>query len=371
VPRTPTTGALLRVSHAVDLSALADNIKSWGLELGFQQIAITDFEFGHYRQRFERWLAEHRHGGMTYLERNLDLRFDPARLVPGSCRAIVASMDYLPPDTDPARILARPELGYVSRYALGRDYHKVVRGRLRKLVRRINEHAGSGHLRAFTDSAPVLEKPLAEKAGLGWIGKHTLLLNRSAGSWFFLGEILTDLALPVDAAVSENHCGRCSACMTVCPTNAITGPGQLDARLCISYLTIEHKGAIPDTLRPLIGNRIFGCDDCQLVCPWNRFAQPSAEAEFRPRHALDRTPLLELFNWSETEFLARTEGTALRRINYDQWQRNLAVALGNGPYDAASTAALSSRRGSATPLVADHIDWAIAQLAAKEPISEA
>jgi epoxyqueuosine reductase len=355
----------------VDLAALADNIKSWGLELGFQQIAITDFDLGSYRQRFERWLAERRHGDMKYLERNLELRFDPARLVPGSCRAIVARMDYLPPDTRPAQILERPELGYVSRYALGRDYHKVVRGRLRKLVGRINENAGPGPRRAFTDSAPVLEKPLAEKAGLGWIGKHTLLLNRSAGSWFFLGEILTDLALPVDAVGAENHCGRCSACMTVCPTNAITAPGQLDARRCISYLTIEHKGAIPEALRPLIGNRIFGCDDCQLVCPWNRFALPSAEAEFLPRHALDRTPLLELFNWSESEFLARTEGTALRRINYGQWQRNLAVALGNAPYDPALIAALSARRDSAPPLVAQHIDWAIAQQNAKDTIREA
>ena len=215
---------------------------------------------------------------MKYLERRMELRFDPSRLVPGSCRAIVARMDYQPPDTQPLQILEQPDLGYVSRYALGRDYHKVVRGRLRALARRINERSGRVQLRAFTDSAPILEKALAEKAGLGWIGKHTLLLNRSAGSWFFLGEVLTDLPLPVDSPALEDHCGRCRACITVCPTAAITGPRQLDARRCISYLTIEYKGAIPLELRALIGNRIFGCDDCQLVCPWNRFAQASAEA---------------------------------------------------------------------------------------------
>jgi len=354
----------------MDLSALVDSIKSWGADLGFQQVAITDLALGTYRERFEQWLADGRHGDMKYLERNVDLRFDPAPMVPGCCRAIVARMDYLPPDTEPVRILQRRDVGYVSRYALGRDYHKVVRGRLRKIARRINEHAG-GHLRAFTDSAPVLEKPLAEKAGLGWIGKHTLLLNRSAGSWFFLGEILTDLPLPVDKSTNEDHCGRCSACMTVCPTGAITGPRQLDARRCISYLTIEHKGAIPQALRTPMGNRIFGCDDCQLVCPWNRYAQPSAEADFLPRHGLDRTPLLALFNWSESEFYARTEGTALRRINYDQWQRNLAVAIGNAPYDPALLTALTTRRGSVTPLVAEHIDWAIEQLADRRRLTEA
>jgi epoxyqueuosine reductase len=358
VPATPATG---RTTLAVDLQALATTIKTWGADLGFQQIAITNLALGDYRARFERWLADGRHGGMQYLQRNLELRFDPARLVPGSCRAIVARMDYLPPDTEPIRILQRGDVGYISRYALGRDYHKVVRGRLRNIARRINAEAG-GRVRAFTDSAPVLEKPLAEKAGLGWVGKHTLVLNRTAGSWFFLGEILTDLPLPVDPPANEDHCGRCSACINVCPTGAITGPRELDARRCISYLTIEHKGAIPSELRPLLGNRIFGCDDCQLVCPWNRYASPSAEAEFLPRHDLDRTPLLDLFNWSESEFDARTEGTALRRVNYRQWQRNLAVAIGNAPYDPALVAALTNRRDSADPLVAEHIDWAIGQL---------
>ncbi len=341
--------------------ALAGEIKDWGAQLGFQQIAITDLDVEQYRQRYQRFIALGRHGGMKYLERGFELRFDPSRLVAGSCRAIVARMNYLPPDTEPIRILKRPDLGYVSRYAVGRDYHKVVRGRLRALVRRINERCGAARLRAYTDSAPILEKALAEKAGLGWIGKHTLLLNRTAGSWFFLGEILTDLPLPIDAARAEDHCGRCSACMTVCPTGAIIGPRELDARRCISYLTIEHKGVIPLELRPLIGNRIFGCDDCQLVCPWNRFAQASAEADFAPRHALDSTPLLELFGWSREEFLTRTEGSALRRIDYSQWQRNLAVALGNAPYDARIVALLRSARASAEPLVVEHIDWAIAR----------
>ena len=268
-------------------------------------------------------------------------------------------MDYLPPDTQPLKILERADLGYVSRYALGRDYHKVVRGRLRALARKINAHTGSERLRAYTDSAPILEKALAEKAGVGWIGKHTLVLNRDAGSWFFLGEVLTDLPLPIDAADVKDECGRCSACISVCPTAAIIGPRQLDARRCISYLTIEHKGAIPIELRAPIGNRIFGCDDCQLVCPWNRFAQPSVEADFAPRHALDRTPLLELFGWSEGEFLARTEGTALRRISYEQWRRNLAVALGNAPHDSRIVAALRWCRIDASPLLVEHIDWAL------------
>ncbi len=343
----------------MNLVALADDIKGWGRALGFQQIAITDLDVEAYRERFERWLAAGCHGEMGYLERNLDLRFDASRLLSGSCRAIVARMDYLPHDTEPMKILERGELGYVSRYALGRDYHKVVRARLRSLARKITAHTGSERLRAFTDSAPILEKALAEKAGLGWIGKHTLLLNRNAGSWFFLGEVLTDLPLPVDSGDGNDHCGRCRACISVCPTAAITGPRQLDARRCISYLTIEHRGAIPVELRAPIGNRIFGCDDCQLVCPWNRFAQPSAEADFVPRHALDRTPLLELFGWSEAEFSERTEGSALRRINYAQWQRNLAVALGNAPHDTRIVTALAARRVGASPLLAEHIDWAL------------
>jgi epoxyqueuosine reductase len=349
----------------MDLDALARDIKRWGRELGFQQIAITDLDVAEFRTRYERWVAAGRHGEMRYLARDVERRFDASRLVRGACRAIVARMDYLPPDTRPLEILERGELGYVSRYAVGRDYHKVVRARLRKLAERINSGAeavrGPDRLRAFADSAPILEKALAAKAGLGWIGKHTLLLDRDAGSWFFLGEILTDLPLPIDAPPREDHCGRCTACIKICPTAAIVAPRELDARRCISYLTIEHKGAIPVELRAPIGNRIFGCDDCQLVCPWNRFAQPSAEVDFLPRHALDRQPLLDLFAWSEREFLRRTEGSALRRIDYVQWQRNVAVALGNAPTDPRIVEELWWRRGSVNALVAEHIDWAIAR----------
>jgi epoxyqueuosine reductase len=325
----------------VDPNALAADIKRWGQELGFQQIAITDLELDVYRDRYERFLAEGRHGEMDYLERHAVARFEPAHLLPNACRAIVARMDYLPPDTQPLEVLAQPQLAYVSRYALGRDYHKVVRGRLATLARRINRAAGSAR---------------------GWVGKHTLVLNRNAGSWFFIGEIYCDLPLPPDTPNNEDHCGRCSACMTVCPTAAITGPRELDARRCISYLTIEHRGSIDAELRPLIGNRIFGCDDCQLVCPWNRYARPSAEGDFRPRQGLDSTPLLTLFAWSEATFLERTAGSALRRLSFRQWRRNLAVALGNGPYDAAVVTALTDARDSADPLVAEHIDWALAAL---------
>jgi epoxyqueuosine reductase len=310
------------------------------------------------------WLARGFQGEMGYLERNLDKRLDPARLEPGTCRVVSARMDYLPEGPEPLRVLENPSLGYVSRYALGRDYHKVLRRRLARLGRRITEAAAplDHHFRAFTDSAPVLEKALGEKAGLGWIGKHTLLLNRGSGSWFFLGELYTNIPLPVDPPQQTGFCGSCRACLSVCPTNAIVGPQQLDARRCISYLTIEHRGSIPLELRPLVGNRIFGCDDCQLFCPWNRYARPSGEADFAPRHGLDAPNLQDLFGWSESEFLARTEGSALRRISYEQWLRNLAVALGNGPRDPAAVRALRARRQAATPLVREHIDWALSRL---------
>jgi epoxyqueuosine reductase len=302
---------------------------------------------------------------MAYLEKDLEMRLDPDRLMPGTIRVIAARMDYLPPGTEPLSVLDEPTLGYVSRYALGRDYHKLVRARLTTLVERIRTIAEPLRCRAFTDSAPILEKAFAEKAGLGWIGKNTLVLNRAAGSYFFLGEILTDLPLPVDTVEESEHCGACRACINVCPTRAIVGPRRLDARRCISYLTIENKGAIPVELRRAIGNRIFGCDDCQLICPWNRFATPSAEPDFAPRHALDRPLLTELFAWDKATFLARTEGSALRRINYRQWQRNVAVALGNAPYDPAIVALLETRRAALDPtkdaMVLEHVDWAIGE----------
>jgi len=349
----------------LDYPALKDQIRTWAAELGFQQLGVADLNLSEQEPRVRAWLAAGFHGEMGYLERNLSKRLHPDLLEPGTCRVISARMDYLPDAAaEPKQILARSELGYISRYALGRDYHKVLRRRLARLGARITEAAENfdHRFRAFTDSAPVLEKALAEKAGLGWIGKHTLLLNSAAGSWFFLGEIYTNIPLPVDPGEPENQCGSCRACIRVCPTNAIVGPQQLDARRCISYLTIEHKSAIPEPLRQQIGNRIFGCDDCQIYCPWNRHAQPSCEADFSVRYGLDAPRLLDLFAWSEDEFLHHTEGSAIRRISYQQWQRNLAVALGNGEPDPAVIQALRAKRSEASPLVVEHIDWALAQL---------
>jgi epoxyqueuosine reductase len=349
----------------LDLNALARDIKDWGREAGFQHLGITDTDLSVYRDKVLASLTKGYHGTMDYLERNLEKRLDPALLEPETCRVISARMDYLPAGTDPVRILDDPTRAYVSRYAVGRDYHKVLRRRLARLAHRIHAAAqqAGGRYRAFTDSAPVLEKALAEKAGLGWIGKHTLLLSRGGGSWFFLGEIYTNLPLPLDGVdAAGDGCGRCRACMTVCPTGAIVGPRQLDARRCISYLTIEHKGSIDEELRPLMGNRVFGCDDCQIFCPWNRHARFTGERDFSPRHQLDQADLLELFAWSEAEFLANTEGSAIRRASYEQWQRNLAVAIGNGPASDAALAALRARRGAASELVREHIDWALARL---------
>jgi epoxyqueuosine reductase len=352
-------------AEAPDLPTLPGQIRAWGAELGFQQVGITDTDLSAYRDKLLDWLARGRHGTMAWLTRNVDKRLDPALLEPGTCRVIVARMDYLPDAADARANLDDARRAYVSRYALGRDYHHLIRRRLARLAQRIDTaaRAHGGQFRAFTDSAPVLEKALAAKAGLGWIGKHTLLLNERAGSWFFLGEIYTNLPLPVDGAEAPDRCGACRACMNVCPTGAIVGPQELDARRCISYLTIEHDGAIPEELRPLIGNRVFGCDDCQLFCPWNRYARHTAEADFAPRHALDQATLVELFGWTEAEFEARTAGSAIRRAGYEGWLRNLAVALGNGPRDPAAVALLRERRATATPLVAEHIGWALARLA--------
>jgi epoxyqueuosine reductase len=349
-----------------DYHALKADIRRWAEALGFQAVGVTDLNLDDHAPHVRDWLARGFQGEMGYLERNVEKRLHPDRLLPGTCRVISARMDYLRPETEPLTVLENPSLGYVSRYALGRDYHKTLRRRLARLGRRISEAAaGIDHrFRAFTDSAPVLEKALAEKSGLGWIGKHSLLLNREAGSFFFLGEIYTNLPLPMDPPSTIDHCGNCRACMTVCPTDAIVGPKQLDARRCISYLTIEHHGPIPEALRAPIGNRIYGCDDCQLYCPWNRFARRADEADFAPRAGLEGEDLLDLFAWTESEFLARTEGSAIRRISYEQWQRNLAVAIGNGPATATALAALRRRRDAASPLVREHIDWAIARLEA-------
>ena len=349
----------MNASATVDLPALANRIKAWGVALGFQQVGIAVAEIAEDERRLNEWLSLSWHGDMDYMQRHGTRRTRPAELVPGTVRVISARMDYAPPQSRaPEEVLADPALGYVSRYALGRDYHKVLRNRLQKLAARIEADIGPFGYRAFVDSAPVLEKALARDAGLGWIGKHTNLINRHAGSWFFLGEIYTDLPLPADSAPT-NHCGSCSACLEVCPTQAIVAPYRLDARRCISYLTIEHHGSIAPELRPAIGNRIYGCDDCQLVCPWNRYAQLSAEPDFRVRHGLDASSLVDLFGWSEREFLDRTQGSAIRRIGHERWLRNVAVALGNAPTSDAVLAALRARADHPSELVREHVAWAL------------
>jgi epoxyqueuosine reductase len=347
-----------------DSAALASSIRQWGRDLGFQQVGITGIELPDDEARLMRWLEQGRHGAMEYMERHGRRRARPSELVPGTLRVISVRMDYLPAHArDPDEILQDAQLGYVSRYALGRDYHKVLRHRLARLAEKIQSHGASQH-RVFVDSGPVLEKAFARNAGLGWIGKHTNLINRRAGSYFFLGEILTDLPLPVDEPETD-HCGTCRACIDICPTQAIVGPYQLDATRCISYLTIELRGSIPEQFRKALGNRIYGCDDCQLVCPWNKFARVTGEADFTPRHALDGSKLVELFAWTEQEFLERTEGSAIRRIGHECWLRNIAVALGNAPTSADVTSALGSRREHPSALVREHVDWALAQHAAR------
>jgi epoxyqueuosine reductase len=342
--------------------ALAEKIRGWARELGFQQIGITGIDLGEHEDYLQQWLAAGYHGDMDYMARHGSKRSRPDELVPGTLRIIALRMDYLAQGTQPLEILESPDKAYVSRYALGRDYHKLVRARLAKLARRIEREAGGGSYRAFVDSAPVLERAVAERAGLGWIAKNTMLINADAGSWFFLGEIYTDLPLPVDPARQDKHCGTCTACLDICPTDAFTGPFQLDARRCISYLTIEHHGSIDPGLRPLMGNRVFGCDDCQLCCPWNKFASPTDEADFQPRHGLADAQLVDLFMWDEATFLARTAGSAIRRIGYERWLRNLAVGLGNGPASAAAIEALEARRDDPSAVVREHVHWALGRL---------
>ncbi len=343
------------------LRQLAGRIRVWSRELGFQQTGISDVDLQAAEGRLAEWLARNFHGEMAYMSRHGLKRSRPDRLVPGTVRVVSVRMDYLPEDQEAMKArLDHPTDAYVSRYALGRDYHKVLRGRLRRLAARIEEEAGPYGRRVFVDSAPVLEKPLAEKAGLGWIGKHTNLLNRRAGSWFFLGELYTDLELPVDQP-ETSHCGSCRVCIDVCPTNAIVAPYQLDARRCISYLTIELKGSIPVEYRSLIGNRVYGCDDCQLFCPWNKFARRTDEADFAPRHRLDQARLVDLFLWSEETWRARTEGSAIRRIGYEQWLRNLAVGLGNAEPREEIVDALRSRLEHDSPVVREHVRWALSR----------
>ena len=344
-----------------DHAALAELIRTWGRELGFQQLGIAGVALGQDEAHLRDWLAKGQHGRMDYMARHGDKRSRPDELVPGTLRVVSVRMDYgTGDDVEAWATLEKGERAYVARYALGRDYHKVMRNRLQKLADRIAAHAGPFGYRAFVDSGPVLERALARDAGLGWIGKHSCLINRSAGSWFFLGEILTDLPLPADVPATA-HCGTCSRCIEVCPTGAIVAPYRVDARRCISYLTIELKQAIPEDLRALVGNRIFGCDDCQLACPWNKFAVRSDEPDFRVRNDLDRATLAELFAWDEAQFLHRTEGSAIRRAGHEGWLRNIAVALGNAPTTPDVLAALASRRDDPSALVREHVAWALAR----------
>ncbi|PTR33286.1 epoxyqueuosine reductase [Luteibacter sp. OK325] len=355
----------MSASPAIDYVALAIDIKGWARELGFADVGISGTDLGHDEAYLERWLADGHHGEMEYMARHGTRRSRPAELEPGTLRVVSVRMDYIPPGTANAwDVINDGDKAYVARYALGRDYHKVMRHRLQKLAEKIGERIGDFGYRAYVDSAPVLEKALARNAGLGWIGKHTVVINKRAGSYFFLGELYTDLPLPVDQPATA-HCGSCRRCIDICPTQAIVAPYRLDARKCIAYLTIELKGSIPEELRAPIGNRVFGCDDCQLICPWNKFAQEATEPDFAPRHSLDGPKLVDLFAWSEAEFLSRTEGMAIRRTGYEGWLRNLAVGLGNAPTSDEILAALEARADDPSEVVREHVAWARAQHATR------
>ncbi len=340
----------------------ADWLKTLAHELGFDACSITDTDLGEHETHLLNWLNKGFHGSMSYMERHGVTRSRPADLVPGTLRIVSVRMSYYPNNAAHAEaVLNDPELGYVSRYALGRDYHKLMRQRLQKLAVALKSQIGEFGYRAFTDSAPVLEKAIAEKAGLGWIGKHSNLLNETSGSWFFLGELYTNLELPIDPPQITQHCGSCTACIDACPTQAIVGDRQVDARRCISYLTIENDGPIPNEFRAAMGNRIYGCDDCQLVCPFNKFSQPTREADFEPRHELDSSRLVDLFQWSEQEFNTRFQGSAIRRIGHRNWLRNIAIALGNATTSNEVVASLKTQQHSADELLAEHVSWALSR----------
>ena len=348
-------------SQTIDFATLKRDLAARAAALGFDALGVAHIELPEDEQHLVRWLADGFHGEMGYMQRHGLMRSRPQRLAPGTVRVVSARMNYWPPGSRAASaVLDDPTLAYVSRYALGRDYHKVLRRALATLARELTERIGPFGYRVCVDTAPVLEKALARQAGVGWIGKHTNLIAREAGSWFFLGEILTDLPLPVDAPASA-HCGSCHACIPACPTGAIVAPYRLDARRCISYLTIEHPGAIPEALRAALGNRIYGCDDCQLVCPWNKFAREAAHPDFHVRHGLDTATLVSLFAWTEREFTERMRGSAIYRIGYPRWSRNLAVALGNAPHSSEVCGALEARRSDDSALVREHVAWALEQ----------
>jgi epoxyqueuosine reductase len=354
----PTATKATPASNPTDYPRLAGEIKAMARAHGFQRCGIAGIQLDDDAAHLREWIAQGRHGSMAWMDRHGESRSRPDLLIPGTVRVISVGMDYSGDGAEPWATLADGERAYVARYALGRDYHKLMRRRLQSLADGIAASVGPFGHRVFVDSAPVLERALARNAGLGWIGKHTCLIDSGGGSWFFLGEIYVDMPLPVDEPASA-HCGTCTRCIDICPTQAITAPYQLDARRCISYLTIEHEGAIDPELRPLIGNRIFGCDDCQLVCPWNKFAKTTDEPDFRVRNNLDQATLADLFAWTEEEFLQRTEGSAIRRSGYARWLRNIAVALGNAPATADVVAALESRRESVDPVVREHVHWAL------------
>lgn len=364
--RHPTmTSPVTMTITTINYQDLTEKIKVWGQELGFSQVGISDVDLSAHEAALTRWLANNYHGDMEYMARHGLMRARAKELVEGTLNVISVRMDYLPTDAKFARILKNKDHAYISRYALGRDYHKLMRKRLKQLGEKIKAHCETFQFRPFVDSAPILERPLAEKAGLGWVGKHSLLINKQAGSWFFLGELLVDIPLITDSK-PDNDCGSCVACIKICPTQAIVEPYVVDARRCISYLTIELREAIPVEFRPLIGNRIYGCDDCQLICPWNKFAKLGSEDDFKPRQNLDNIALLTLFSWDETTFLAKTEGSPIRRIGFQSWQRNIAVALGNADYKEEIVSALTTKLIHAEAMVTEHIEWALAQQALKK-----
>jgi epoxyqueuosine reductase len=358
---TQAKTAAIDAPEALNPEILANHIKAWGKALGFQQVGIADIELGQYEKHLKNYLSKGFYGSMDYLTRNVDKRLNPSELHPNTCRIISVRMDYLPPHAKFANNLRHDKQAYISRYALGRDYHKVMRSRLKQLGEQIKQHCTTLNYRPFVDSAPVLEHAVAEKAGLGWTGKHTLTLHHEAGSWFFLGELFVNIPLPVDTPIQE-QCGTCNACISICPTQAIIAPYTLDARKCISYLTIEHKGAIPTQFRKAMGNRVYGCDDCQLVCPWNRYAEVTKEKDFFAKEYLQGASLTSLFALSESEFLRKTEGSPIRRIGYENWRRNLSIAMGNARFDESILKCLEDALNTEqSPVLVEHFTWAIEQ----------
>ena len=349
------------INTALVMNNLLEKTRDWSQSLGFQQLGVSDIDLSKSESQFRTWLEAGFHGEMDYMSRHGTKRSRPNELELGTVRVITVRMDYLPDNAaEPWSVINNDQQGFISRYALGRDYHKLMRKRLATLAKKIEQEVGEMGFRVFCDSAPVMEKALAEKSGLGWVGKHSNILNREHGSYFFLAEIYTDLPLPVTESTSE-HCGSCTACIDICPTQAIVEPYRVDARRCISYLTIELKGAIPVEFRPMMGNRIYGCDDCQLICPWNKFAQVTKEQDYLPRQGLDAPQLLDLFAWTEQEFLSKLEGSPIRRIGYESWLRNIAVALGNAKTNTNIVKALSERLNDTSELVKEHVKWALEQ----------